>query len=1105
MRKIISYFIKYHVAVDVIVIAFLIFGVVGALSLKSSFFPLTESKNILITVTYPGASPQEVEEGIVLKIEDNLKGLEGVDRVTSTSRENSGSINVEIEKGRDIDFMLLEVKNAVDRVPTFPGGMEPLIVSKLEAVRPTISFAVSGEKIPLATLKQIGRQIENDIRAIDGISQIEITGYPEEEIEIAVNENNLLAYDISFNEVATAVGNANILVTGGNIKTDAEEYLIRANNRSYYGDELSNIVVKADPSGRTIRLKDVARIRDRFSETPNATYFNGNLSVNATITSTNTEDLIGSAEKVKEYIEEFNQKYDNVQLDVVRDLSTTLTQRTKLLTENAIMGMALVLIFLSLFLNTRLAFWVAFGLPISFLGMFVFASYFNVTINVLSLFGMIIVIGILVDDGIVIAENIYQHYEKGKSPIQAAIDGTLEVIPPIVSAIITTLLAFSIFLFLDGRIGDFFGEVSVIVILTLVVSLIEALIILPAHLAHSKALQAQDKKPKTGIARAFAKLRVINKSGDRFMAWMRDKSYSPALKFALNNKLLTFSLFAAALILTFGSIGGGIIRTAFFPRIASDRVQVELLMPNGTNEKVTDSIISLIEEKSEIVNQELTEQYLKGTDKILFENVIKNVGPGSSAATLVINLLPGEERPDAIRADLITSRLRELVGPVVGIESLIYGSGGNFGGDPVSVSLLGNNIQELKAAKKELKDALLNNSALKDIADNDPAGIKEIRLELKENAYLLGLDLRTVMNQVRAGFFGAQAQRFQRGQDEIRVWVRYDRDNRSSIADLDEMRIATPSGSRVPLKEIASYSIERGDVAINRLEGQREIQISADLKDAKATSPVDVMNEIKTVVMPEIQSKYPTVTASYEGQNRERNKLFDSLGFVGLSVLVLIYITIAFTFRSFSQPLMLLLLVPFSLTAVAWGHWIHDFPINILSMLGIIALIGIMVNDGLVLIGKFNNNLRQGMSFDDAIYEAGRSRFRAIFLTSLTTIAGLAPLMLETSRQAQFLIPMAISIAYGIGFATLLTLIMLPLFLSFSNKMKTSSKLFASGIRTSKEEVERAIKEQKEEVYTTISEMPFLNGEVKEVSESDILKEIESYKENTVETTIENP
>ncbi|MEP2240233.1 MAG: efflux RND transporter permease subunit [Maribacter sp.] len=1061
MRKLIEYFIRYHVAVNVVVISFGLFGIVGAKALKSSYFPLTDSKNIAITITYPGASPQEVEEGIVLKIEDNLKGLEGVDRVTSTSRENSGTINVEIEKGENIDFMLLEVKNAVDRVPTFPTGMEPLIVSILETVRQTISFAISGEDIPLATLKSVGRDIENDLRAMDGISQIEISGFPDEEIEIAVNENDLLAYGLSFAEVASSVSNANILVTGGNIKTDAEEYLIRANNRSYYGSELGNLVVRADQSGNVIRLKDVAIVRDRFSETPNATYFNGNLSVSTTITSTNNEDLIAAADQVNEYIGEFNEKYNNIKLDVVSDQSTTLNQRTQLLTENAIMGMVLVLIFLSLFLNTRLAFWVAFGLPVAFLGMFVFAGFFDVTINVLSLFGMIIVIGILVDDGIVIAENIYQHYEKGKSPVQAAVDGTMEVLPPIISAIITTILAFSIFLFLDSRIGEFFGEVSVIVILTLVVSLVEALVILPAHLAHSKALQPIDNKPKSGFANAFAKLRVINEFGDRLMVWMRDKLYTPVLRFSMNHKIFMFAVFASAFMLTLGSVGGGIIRTAFFPRIASDRVGIELEMPNGTNEKITDSIISLIEEKAVIVNQELTEEYMVGSDKKVFENVIKRLGPGSSSAVLTINLLPGEERPNEISADLVTRRLEELVGPVVGVESLIYGSGGNFGGSPVSVSLLGNNIEQLKAAKAELKGILTKNPRLKDISDNDPAGIKEIRLTLKENAYLLGLDLQTLMTQVRAGFFGVQAQRFQRSQDEIRVWVRYDRNERSSISNLDDMRIVTPTGERVPLSEIADYTIERGDVAINRLEGRREIQVSADMKDVK-DSPTEIMTEIQNVHMPEIQSKYPTVSASYEGQNRELEKLTGSLKLVGFTVILLIYITIAFTFRSFSQPLMLLLLVPFSFTAVAWGHWVHDFPINVLSILGIIALIGIMVNDGLVLIGKFNSNLREGMTFDNAIFEAGKSRFRAIFLTSITTIAGLAPLMLETSRQAQFLKPMAISIAYGIGIATVLTLLMLPLFLSFSNNLKAQNLSFASGHKITKEEVERAIKERKD-------------------------------------------
>ncbi|MGJ5642717.1 efflux RND transporter permease subunit [Formosa sp. S-31] len=1064
MRKIVSYFIKHHVAVTVFILAFTVFGILGLMSLKSSFFPIVESKIITIQINYPGASPQEIEEGIVLQIEDNLKGLQGVDRVTSTSRENSGTITVEINKGENIDFMLLDVKNAVDRVPTFPTGMEPLVVAKNENVRETISFAISGKNVPLATLKQLGRQVENDLRGIEGISQVEVTGYPEEEIEIAVNENSLLAYNITFTEVADAIRNSNILVTGGNIKTDDEEFLIRANNRSYYSDELSNVVVRAFSDGKTVRLKDVAILRDRFSEIPNATYFNGNLSVNVSVTSTDSEDLISSADAVKSYIEHYNQTHNNVKLNIVRDLSVTLNQRTQLLVENAIVGMLLVLMFLALFLNTRLAFWVAFGLPISFLGMFIFASQFGVTINILSLFGMIIVIGILVDDGIVIAENIYQHFEDGKDPIEAATEGVMEMIPPVVSAIITTVLAFSTFLFLESRIGEFFSEVSIIVILTLVVSLIEALVILPAHLAHSKALQkpkADSGQPKSKAKQFFAKMRSINVYGDRIMTFFRDKFYAPVLDFIFEFKILSLGIFIAILILTVGSIGGGIIGVTIFPNVASDRVSIELDMPNGTNVRVTDSIISLIEEKAYIANKELTDKYLNGTDKVLFENTIKHINSASSAR-LDINMLPGEERPDEINASLVANRVRELVGPVIGTERLIFGSGGNFGGSPVAVSLLSNNIEELKAAKVELKKVLESNPLLKDVADNDPAGIKEIRLKLKESAYLLGLDLSAVMRQIRGGFFGVQAQRFQRGQDEIKVWVRYDKENRTSINDLDDMRIVTPSGERVSLKDIATYSIARGDVAINHLEGRREIEVSADLKDP-STSATDILDDIKKDIIPVLKSKYPTISASYEGQNREATKLNRSLKSTGLVVILLIYITIAFTFRSLSQPLLLILLIPFSLTAVAWGHWLLGFPVNVLSLLGIIALIGIMVNDGLVLIGKFNSNLKAGLKLEDALKEAGKSRFRAIFLTSVTTIAGLAPLLLEKSRQAQFLKPMAISISFGIAYATILTLLVLPLFLSLSNTVKQKTKWLATGNNVTKEEVERAIKEQNEE------------------------------------------
>ena len=1059
MKKIITYFIKYPVAVNVMILAFIAFGLVGALSMKSSFFPLVDSQLIRISLVYPGASPAEMEEGVVLKIEDNLKGIVGVERVTSVSRENSASVNVEVEKGKNIDVVLSDVKNAVDRVPSFPSGMEPPVIAKVESIRSTISFTISGDNVSLKSLKQYARNVENDIRGIDGISQVAISGFPEEEIEIAVRENDLRAYNLSFTEVANAIRNSNILITGGNIKTTEEDYLIRASNRSYYGVELQNIIVRTQQNGTIIRLKDIAEVSDTWSENPDRLFYNGNLAIDITVSNTNNEDLISSADKIKEYIEEYNQKQQNIQLAVTSDRSTTLNGRTELLIENGIVGILLVLFFLALFLNLRLAIWVAFGLPIAFFGMFMFAAQFNVTINVLSLFGMIIVIGILVDDGIVIGENIYHHYyDLGKSKIQAAIDGTMEVIPPIISAILTTIIAFSTFFFVDGRIGSFFGEVSTIVLLTLSVSLIEALIILPAHIAHSKALDRRrlengEEKKYKGIDGFFKR---INKAADAGLSKFRDNYYVPLLKFSLGNKVFVLSIFVAVLIFSKMAIDANIVRKSFFPRIASDRVQINLTMPQGTNEFITDSIISSIEEKVWLVNDEFTKKQTGNLQVV--ENVLRRVGPGSANATLTVNLLPGEARD--FSSPEITNAITEKVGKVYGVESLTFGSGGNFGGSPVAISLLGNNISELKAVKDELKTALINNPLLKDVTDNDPAGIKEVRIKLKDNAYLLGLNLQSIMQQVRYGFFGFQAQRFQRGQDEIKVWVRYNKQDRSTIKDLDDMRIIAPNGTRIPFSEIANYTIERGDIAINHLEGKREIQITADLKEIKG-SATEILEDVKTNIMPEILSKYSSVTPIYEGQNRERKKTTDSVGKVGWLILGLIYIVIAFTFRSYSQPILLIIMIPFSMIGVVWGHFIHDFAIGILSFLGIIALIGIMVNDGLVLIGKFNNFLKEGMKYDDALIAAGQSRFRAIFLTSLTTVAGLAPLIFEKSRQAQFLIPMAISIAYGIAIATLLTLIVLPMLLSTSNWIKVNIKWLFTGNEVTKEEVERAVIDSK--------------------------------------------
>nr|WP_299343749.1 efflux RND transporter permease subunit [Allomuricauda sp.] len=1044
MKKFIGYFIKYPVAVNIFIFGFLIFGYLGYQKLNSSIFPLSDPSIISISVSFPGASPEEVEDGVVEKIERNLKGLEGIDRITSVSKENLGTISIEILTDFDINLVLDEVKNAVDKISSFPIGSEPPVIETQKPTRPGISFVLIGEGVPLSILKETAQEVEDDLLRIDGISQVTLSGFPEEEIEISVTEKRLRSLGVTFEEISRAVANANIQVTGGSIKTTREEYLIRADNKGRFAENLGDIIVQYNVLGGKVYLRDVAEIKNTFSETTNKITFNGQTAVSILITNTNSEDLIGSAQKSKEYAENFNKTHDNLKLEITSDFSEIIKGRISLLLENAIIGILLVLVLLSFFLRPGVAFWVAFGLPISFFGMFILLPHYGVTLNMLSLFGMILVIGILVDDAIVIAENIYARYERGESAIKASVLGTMDVIVPILAAISTTILAFSVFFFLDGQIGAFFGDIAAVVAITLAVSLIEALLILPAHLAHSKDLK--------GKGRTFK----FNEWGDQFMTYLRDKLYSPALRFTLKNKFVSFCIILFLFIITMGAFASGIIKLTFFPNNASDQITITLNTPEGTHEKVTDSLGIYVESKVWEINKKLGKNEV-GDEHIV--SSIRQLGPGSSASSITVNLSPSETR--TLTSPEIANYIREAVGEIQGAEKLSFNSGGNVGGMPISVSLQSKNPQNLEGAKELVYAELKKKQEVKDIVDTSPEGSKEIRLQLKENAQLMGLTLNEVMAQVRNAFFGKEVQRIQRGQDEIKIWVRYDKKDRFSISNIQNIQVSSPQG-RVPLSEIATFTIERGEVAINHLDGVREVTVEADLANPKASAS-QVMRNLTTRVSDLITTKYPDVKVSAEGQNREVNRITESAWNVLPAVLFLIYVTIVFAFRSYSQPLILLFIVPFCLIGVAWGHWLHGFSMSILSYLGIVGLIGIVVNDGLVFTGRFNRFLKEGLSFDEALYETGRARFRAIFLTSITTIAGLAPLMLERSLQAQFLIPMAISISYGIAVATLLTLFLLPILLSASNRFKIFIKQLVTGKKPSREEVERAIIEQKVE------------------------------------------
>jgi multidrug efflux pump subunit AcrB len=1041
MRGFISYFIKYPAAGNLLMVLILIFGYFGTQKIRSTFFPQSESRIIEIRTYYPGASPEEIEEGIVTKIEDNLKGITGIVETKSTSNENQALITVEGERGYDVDYLLQDVKNAVDQISSFPVGMEPPVVFKQESRNFVISFALTGN-VDLKTLKVQARAVEDDLRAMEGVSKISLAGFPDEEIEIALDEAALEAYNLTFEQVSTAVASANIEITGGTIKGEREEFLIRARSKDYFAAELADIIVRASNDGKIIRLQDIAKVRDIWSETnPQRNYFNDAPAAVITVQNTNDEDFLSIASTVKDYIEDFNERNDIIEAKIIRDGSTTLVERIALLQENGILGFFLVILFLTIILNWRLAIWVALSIPVAFAGMFILGSSFGLTINVLSLFGMILVVGILVDDGIVIAENIYQRWEKGETPLKAAVNGTMEVLPAVTSAVLTTIIAFSVFYFIDGRLGDFGPDLAFVVISTLLFSLIEGALILPAHIGHSKALSRGLKKNK------------VERGAERAVLWLREKLYMPMLRFSLKNILVAFAIPTALFMITIGGIMGGIIKVTFFPFIEQDNVSVSVELAPGTRDYITKGVLDQIEAAALRVNA----RYVKDRDDSLdvITNIEKVVGPNINKGTVNISFLTAEKR--GIPSYMISNAISEEVGQIPEAEKIAFGIATPFG-KPISVSLRSNNLDELEKAKLLLKDELDAISDLKDVVDNDQQGIKEIEVDLMDQGRQLGLTTIQVMSQVRQGFFGAEAQRLQRGIDEVKVWVRYDEDERRTIDDLGDFLIRTPSGQKIPLKEVARFHIERGVVGINHLNGKREIRVDADISNPEASVNA-IQADIAATIMPKVLATYPTVTYSFEGQNKEAQKVGRSFGEVRWIFLILLLAVIAFVFRSIPQAIVIFMLVPLGLIGVGWGHWIHNAQISLLSGFGIIALVGVMVNDSLVFVTAMNRYLKDGLLFKQAVLEAGKSRFRPILLTTFTTVAGLAPLIFETSFQAQFLVPMAIAVAYGLVIATYTTLLVLPVMLTLLNRIRVYVTWFWEGKPPRPREVEPAIME----------------------------------------------
>ncbi|NEX13927.1 MAG: RND transporter [Prosthecochloris sp.] len=1040
MKGIIKMFIRYPVLGNAIFLAIFLFGFLAFKAMKTTFFPEVQSHTIFVVASFPGASPEEIEEGITLKIEDRLKGVTGIERVTSVSRENSATITVELLENYDANVLLQEVSNAVDQISSFPVGLEKIRIYKMEMTDFVVAYSVYGD-VDLQVLKTYARRIERDLRNKEGISKITLSGFPEEEIEVSIREDALNSYGLSIDEISAAVSKANLRITGGIIKGAEEELLIRSDSQGYYAADIENIVVRTTASGGLVRLKDVASVKDRWSEDPNRTYYDGKPSVTIDIDKTSDEDMFTIARKTAAFMEEFDGRHDDISISLLRDGSGIVQERANILTTNGLIGSVLVLLFLSFSLNPRMAFWVALSIPLSFAGMFMLGTFYGLTINVVSLLAMILVVGILVDDGIVIAESIYQQYEKGMKPFDAAVKGTMDVLPSVMAAVLTTIVFFMLFLSLEGGFGERFKDIGFVVIATLLISLVEGIFILPGHIAHSRALRGDPGKTTWLLRKSNA-----------FIRFQREKIYAPVLRFSIANPLISAMVPVALMFITIGALQGGIVKLTFFPNLEFDNVQVTFEMPAGTRYAITDSLLAKMEGSIREVDEEYREQY----GRELVKAIGRSVGPDAHKGGLRVTLTESQFREWSSRE--VSNAISEKIGAIPEAEKLQVGTAG-FWGMPVSVALKSDNLEQLRGAKEYLEEELKKMPELKDVIDDDPPGLREVRVKLNANARSLGLREADVMNQVRSGFFGYESQRILRGIDEVKVWMRLTEDDRSSVARMERMEIRFPDGRSYPLGSIADVEIQRGVSSVNHINAQRVVKIEADIVSTSESVP-ELLEYIASQIMPGLLDTFPDVSYDFEGQSRESDKTTSSMKRVFPVVLGLMFLVVVFSFRSFLQAGIVFVMIPFSVIGVVWGHFIQGYLMSILSMFGVIALIGIVINDALVFVNTFNSRLKEGMLFSDALYDVGLNRFRPIILTSLTTIAGLGPLIFEPSRQAQFLSPMAISVAYGLLFGTLLTLVVLPALLVLANRSKVFLTGLLKGERPTSESVEPAVRQE---------------------------------------------
>ncbi|MET3999923.1 efflux RND transporter permease subunit [Marinobacterium sp. MBR-109] len=1019
----IAWFARNHVAANLLMVTILF---TGLMSLKYNIplevFPSFETDTISVNVSLRGATPEDAELSLATRVEEAVSDLEGVKQINSRSVEGGATITIEVDSGYDARELLADVKSRVDEIGTFPSEADQPVISLATFKRDVITVAVAGE-LSEQELRGYAERVRDDLLRTQGITQVELDGVRNYEISIELSQDQLRAYDLTLSDVAERIGNSSLDLSAGNIRTDGGDILIRSKGQAYYRDQFEPLVIKANTDGSLLRLRDIAKVTDGFEESALRTRFNGKPAAMLDVYRVGDQSAIEVADKVKAYVHEQQSSLpQGLELSYWGDGSLLVKSRIKTLTTNALQGGILVLLLLTLFLRPSIAFWVFIGIPVSFMGAFLVMPLFGVTLNVLSLFGFILVLGIVVDDAIVTGENIYSHLRKAESGLQASIRGTQEVAVPVTFGVLTTVAAFLPIGFIEGARGALFAQIPVVVIPVLLFSLIESKFVLPAHLKHLKLRQNE-------VERQGRLSQMQQRFADGFERMIL-KYYQPLLALSLRHRLTTLALFSGVFILILAFILSGWTRFVFFPRVEADTARASLTMPSGTPFDVTDrNIVRMVE-----AARALQEAYRDpNTGESVIMNIFSTTGGSAETGRIRFELQPAEEREQEVSASALINEWRERIGPIPGAETLTFRAEIGRASDPVSIELRSGDVDDLRAMAQQVKARLETYPTLFDIADNLSDGKEELQLELTAQAHLLGLTRSDIIRQVRQSFFGIEVQRVQRGRDDVRVMVRLPLEERQAIAGLKGILINTPGGGQVPLDEVAQLVPGKSPSAIYRVDQYRTASVVADMD--KSNTNTTVLNRDLNEFLTELVLQYPGAEFSLEGEAEEQRESFASLALGLAFVFFVIYSLLAIPFRSYLQPLIVMSVIPFGAIGAIVGHWIMGMDLTIMSLLGLMALIGVVVNDSLVLV-DFTNQRRKELQaggehshFEatrQAVLVAGVARFRPVMLTSLTTFIGLMPLLFEKAVQAQFLIPMAVSLGFGIIFATVVTLIMVP-------------------------------------------------------------------------------